>query len=272
MLSNSKGPGGAGSSIDDVAYLTRAEHRVPVLLALSVRPRSRSELWELTGVSSSTIRRTLREFEGRNWIRKNGYQFETTQLGAFVASAMAETIERVETERKLRDVWHWLPVETQDLRIDMFADAVVTVAEPDGPYRPVNRFISLLETTDRFRLLGSDLAVIEPCRDLFRRRITDDMEAEIIDPPYVSEYLLSTYPDYCSETLGSGNLAVWVHEKLPSYGLCLFDDRISITGYNPDSGTVQVLIDTDAPEVREWAQATYESYRREARPFESAVE
>ncbi|WP_129114757.1 helix-turn-helix transcriptional regulator [Halegenticoccus tardaugens] len=272
MLSNSKYPGGTGSSIDDIAYLTRADHRVPTLLALTERPRSRSELWELTGVSSSTIRRTLGEFEDRNWVRKNGYQFEATPLGAFVAAAMAELIERIETERKLRDVWDWLSVEAEDLRIDTFADAVVTVASATDPYCPVNRFVSLLETADRFRLLGSDLAVFEPCRDLFRRRIADGMVAEIIDPPYVSKYVLSTYPDYCSETLGSGNLAVWVHEKLPAYGLCLFDDRISITGYNLDSGAVQVLIDTDAPEVREWAEATYESYRREARPLESAVE
>lgn len=53
----------AGSPIDDIAYLTRSEHRTPTLVALTERPRSRSELCELAGVSSSTIRRTLDEFE-----------------------------------------------------------------------------------------------------------------------------------------------------------------------------------------------------------------
>jgi predicted transcriptional regulator len=91
--------------IDDIAYLARSEHRGPTLIALTVRPRSRSELWEMTGVSESTIRRTLSEFDDRDWVYRNGYQYEATQLGAFVASAMPDLIDRVETERKLRNVW-----------------------------------------------------------------------------------------------------------------------------------------------------------------------
>ncbi|MDL5360838.1 winged helix-turn-helix domain-containing protein [Halalkalicoccus sp. NIPERK01] len=258
-----------GSPIGDIAYLARSEHRVSTLVALADRPRSRSELRELVGVSSSTIRRTLSEFEDRNWIRKSGRQFEATPVGAYIASGMAGLIERVENERRLRDVWHWLPVETGDLRIDLFADAVVTVAEATDPYRPVNRFVSLLEATDRFRLLGSDLALFEPCRELFCRRVVDGMEAEIIDPPYVSKHVLSTYPDHFSKTMGSGNLTVWVHDEVPGYGLTLFDDRVSITGYTPDSGAIRVLVDTDAPEVREWAETTYAAYRRSARSLDA---
>lgn len=64
--------------LEDIAYLARSEHRVPTLVALTVRPRSRSELWEMAGVSSSTIRRTLTEFENRGWVRKEGYKYEAT--------------------------------------------------------------------------------------------------------------------------------------------------------------------------------------------------
>ena len=169
-----------GSPIDDIAYLARSEHRAPTLVALTVRPRSRSELWEMTGVSSSTIRRTLREFEERNWIRRNGYQYEVTQLGAYIASAMAELIERVETERKLRDVWHWLPGEESEFTINMCADAVVTVADADDPYRPVTRFTSLLQETDRFRFVGFDVALLEPCKDDLYQRLTDPSEHPLL--------------------------------------------------------------------------------------------
>lgn len=65
----------------------------------------------------------------------------------------------------------------------------------------------------------------------------------------------------------SGNLTVLLYEDLPPYGISIFDDRIAISGYNPDSGTVQMLIDTDAPEMREWAESIFEPYRREARPL-----
>ena len=263
-----------GSPIDDIGYLARSEHRVPTLVALTVRPRSRSELWEITGVSSSTIRRTLSEFEDRNWIRKTGYQYEATRLGTHIATAMADLIEQVETERKLRDVWQWLPGDESGFTIDMCSSAVVTVAEPDDPYRPVNRFLSLLRETDQFRFVGFDLALLEPCKDEVCQRIIDGMQTEIIDPPSVAKYIRSTYPELSSRTLESGNLTIRLHDDLPPFGVGIFDDRIAISGYDPNSVMVRVVVDTDAPEAREWAESTYESYRRKTPtlPLETTLE
>lgn len=260
-------PHDTGAPLADVAYLVRSEHRVPTLAALTDRPRSRSELREMTGVSSSTIRRTLREFEDRHWVRRNGYRYEATQLGAFVAAAMEELRERVEVERKLRDVWRWLPGEESGFAPEMCSDAVVTVAEADDPYRPVNRFVTLLRETERFRFVGVDIALTEPCKDEFRRRILDGMRAEIVDPPSVAGHVLSTYPEHCAEPTESGNLRVWLHDDLPPYGVGIFDHRVGICGYNDDSGTVQAWVDSGDPAAREWAESTYESYRREARPL-----
>lgn len=267
-------PNTTGSPIDDIAYLARSEHRAPMLIALTVRPRSRSELWEMTGVSSSTIRRTLSEFEERNWIRRDGYQYETTPLGAFVATGAAELIERVETERKLRDVWHLLPDEESGFTVEMCADSVVTVADADDPYRPVNRFVSLLRETDRLRFTGLDVAMLEPCKEVLCQRIVDGVEAEVINPPRVAEYIRSTCPELFSEALGSGNLTVRLHDDLPSYGVCIFDDRIAISAYDPDSVTVRVLVDTDAADAREWAESIYTSYWRKTPtvPLESTME
>lgn len=82
----------------DISFLTRSEHRVVSLVAMAVRPRSRSELGEMTGASSSTIRRTLRQFEDRHWIARDGYQYETTELGAFIAATMSDLLDRFETK------------------------------------------------------------------------------------------------------------------------------------------------------------------------------
>lgn len=251
-----------GSPLDDIAYLARSEHRVPALVALSVRPRSRSELWEMTGVSSSTIRRTLREFEDRGWVRKTDYKYEATQLGSFIATAMRDVINQVETERKLRDVWQWLPDQASGFTLDMCTDAVVTIADAGAPYRPVNRFVELLEETTEFRFVGLDVALLEPCKEELCQQIIDGMQTELINPPRVADYIRSTSPELFSETLESGNLTVRLHDELPSYGVCLFDDRIAISGYDPDAVTVRVLVDTETDEAREWAESIYESARR----------
>ncbi len=238
-----------------------------MLVALATRPQSGANLRELSDVSASTVRRTLREFEARNWVHRNGFRYEATELGVFVASAVETLVEQIETERKLRDLWHWLPGEESDFGVDTCVDAVVTVAESDNPYRPVNRFVSLLRETDQFRFVGVNISLIEPCKDEFREWILDGMRAEIIDPPNVAQHILETYPDHCSGPLESGNLSVRIHDALPPYGVCLFDHRVGVCGYNHDSGTVRVLIDSETVEAREWAEVVYESYRRESRPL-----
>ncbi|MFA9425510.1 helix-turn-helix transcriptional regulator [Natronorubrum sp. A-ect3] len=256
------------TALDDIEFIVRSEHRVTTLEAVAAAPQSQVALQELTGASRSTIGRTLREFDARYWVQQDGARYEATPLGAFVASSVQELLERIETERKLRLVWEWLPDEVSDVLIEMGADAVVTVARSDDPYQPVNRFVSLLSETERFRFVGADQALLEPCKDELRRRIVDGMTTEIIDPPAVARHILSTYPDHCAGPLESGNLTVLVHDDLPAYGLCLFDDRVGLCGYNADNGTVQTLLDTDTPAAREWAESTYDARRRDARPLE----
>jgi len=157
LVTNSHGS--QTEAIEDIAYLTRSVHRVEVLEALTEGPKYRSDLPALTGVSRSTIRRTIREFESRNWIRRDGHQYETTQLGAIVSQALGELLARVELERSLREVWEWLPDERDGFTVEMCADAVVTVAEPTDPYAPISRFETLLEDTETFRFVGADVAL-----------------------------------------------------------------------------------------------------------------
>lgn len=257
------GSGGTGSPLDDIEFLARSAHRVTVLAALARRPQTRGDLLAMTGVSQSTMGRTLRAFEDRNWIIRDGNDYEATQLGAFVATGIRDLVDRVETEHNLRDIWHLLPDGTSGFSIDMCEGAVVSVATAADPYRPVTRFTSLLRETDHFRFAGFEVGLLEPSKDELCRRVVDGMETEIITPPNVANYIRSTYPELFAETLASGNLTVRLHDNLPTYGVSIFDQRIAISGYDPDNGTVGVLLDTDNQEAHDWAESVYESYRRE---------
>lgn len=256
-----------GAPVDDVAYLVRSEHRVAALVAMRARPRTRSELQEATGVSASTIRRTLSAFERRNWIRRTGYTYRTTALGAYVADAVAVLLDRLETERTVRDVWQWLPEEDSGFAIEMCADAVVTVAEANDPYGPANRFFELLRTTDRFQFVGSDLALLEPRREAFCHRIIDGLRAEVVGPGHVARYIRRTYPELFSKTLASGNLTARLAEELPSYAVGIFDDRVAVCGLDPDSVSARVLVDTDDEAARRWAAGKFTVCWDQSRPL-----
>lgn len=261
------------SAFVDIAYLARSEHRVPTLVALTECPRSRSELCELAGVSSSTMRRTLDEFDDRLWIRKDGYQYVATRLGEAIASGMEDLIDRVETERKLRSVWHWLPDAISEFPFETWSDLTITIAEPDAPYRPVGRFRSLLQETTDVRFLHPEVGLMDLCFDLVYQLVGEGADITLIDRPECHAYFLSTYPKRSSELVQQDNFTILEHDDLPPYGVGLLDGCVTISCYEADSGTVHAVIDTEAPAVREWANAVYETHRsssHHAEPQQSA--
>ena len=253
---------GGDSAIDDIAYLTRSEHRVPTLVALTDQPRSRSELCELIGVSSSTVRRTLDEFEDKSWVRKERYRFVATTLGESVASWMEELRGRIEDEHKLREIYDQLPDEVIEFALER--RSTVTVAQQDTPYRPLNRYRSLFHESTQYRFVGFDAGLYEACKDEFQQRVFDGMEVELIDSPSVARYMLTTYPERSADLLSRDNMTAYIHDDVPGYGLCLFDDCIAICIYNSDIG-IRALIDTDEREALSWAESVYTSYKTDAR-------
>lgn len=56
-------------------------------------------------------------------------------------------------------------------------------------------------------------------------------------------------------------------EDLPC-GLTLLDDHVAVCGYDPNTGMLQALIDTDDPTAVEWGKDTYKTYQRESWPID----
>jgi len=211
------------------------------------------------------MRRTLDEFDDRLWIRKEGYQYASTPLGEAIASGMEKLIDRVETERSLRSVWDWLPGAISDFPFETWAELTVTVADPDAPYRPVRRFESLLRETTTVRFLHPEVGLMDLCFDLLYQLVSEGVDVTLIDRPECHAYFFATYPTRSSELVRRDNFTVLEHDDFPPYGVGLLDDCVTISCYQEDSGTVHAVIDTAAPAVREWANATYETHRAGAR-------
>ena len=254
-------------TIEDLAFLTRAPHRIAVLCGLSETPQTRTELIGMTEVSNSTMGRTLRSFEERQWITRYRRKYHTTPLGVFVATCVDNFIAEVQVGQKLRTICEQLPIEDTELEIEEFIDAVITVAVAIEPYRPITRFVTLLEETQTLLFMGVDLALLAPCRDEFRAQILDNTDVEIIDPPDVTPHIQEAYANQCQVAIKNGNLSVYTATELPPYGIAIFDERVAICGYEPQIGTVRILVDTANPVIRTWATSMYDQYRAHAEPF-----
>ncbi len=261
------------STLDDIEFLARSEHRVGVLDALTERSRDRGDLRDVTGASSPTMGRILADFEARRWVVRDGPTYELTLLGEFVADRFENLRAAMETERKLRDVWQWLPREMDGFTVDLFADAVVSYPGPGYPYQPVERVTSLIEETETMRGFGTTV-VKSSNLETACRSILDGMEFEFVYSPEVLEAIVAWNPAKVAEAAACENCTTFLHDSLPDNewcGLGIYDDRVGICCHDIETGILRAVVDTDAPEARAWAESMYESIRNEARPPDEDV-
>lgn len=258
-------------SLDDVEFLARSTHRVGVLTALAQGSCDRAHLRTVTGASSPTMGRILSDFQERRWIDRSGPTYDLTQLGEFVADRFLGLCEAMAVERKLRDVWQWLPREMEGFSVDLFADAVVSYPGPGYPYEPVERVAQLVEETGRMRGFGT-LELKAANIETVCGAVLDGTEMEYVFSPDVLEATFAWNPERIREVAACEHCTVLVHDDLPDEdrcGLSIVDDRIAICCHDADTGALTAVIDTDAPEAREWALSVFDRYRREAKPVEA---
>ncbi|WP_331236034.1 helix-turn-helix transcriptional regulator [Natronorarus salvus] len=261
------------SVIDDIEFIASSRHRVGVLDALAERGCDRDGLRATTGASSPTMGRVLGSFEDRRWIERIGPRYELTPLGAFVAERFSELREAMETERKLRDVWRWLPREMEGFSVELFADAVVAYPGPGYPYEPVERVIQLVEESDSMCGLGTTVFK-SIANEAVCLAVLDGMAFEYVYPPDVLAATVAWNPEMVERATSRDHCTVLVHDDLPDRERCgigIFDHRVGICCHDADSRALLAWIDTDAPEAREWALSVFERYRDEARPADEAA-
>ncbi|WP_158059573.1 helix-turn-helix transcriptional regulator [Halorussus halophilus] len=253
--------------LEEIDFLARSNHRIGVLEELTEGPLDRRELRTATEASSPTMSRILTDFEDRRWIVRNGPTYELTPLGEFVADRFLDFHEAMKTERKLRDVWHWLPREMDGFSVDLFADAVVSYPGPGYPYEPIERLTHLIEGTTRLR--GFDSIVFKSIsNETVCQGVLDGMELEYVYSPTALEKTLRWNPDRVMEAASCDHCTIFVHDDLPDRSRCglgIVDDRAGICCHDTETGALTAVIDTDAPEARDWAISTFERVREEAK-------
>ena len=239
--------------------------RAPVFAALRERPLDRRDLQETLDVSRPTVHRLTRALDERGLIERVEGEFALTALGETVAASVESFEREVTAASRVAPVLSAVRDETPPFDATAFADATVTSAEPGNPYRPVNRFMTLVTETETLR--GLDPATINPLHlDDIHERIVEGMQTEAVFPAAVVSGLFESAPDRMATAFESGNLSLRTHDSLP-FGLTLCDERVGVGVYDDETGLLRTYVDTDAPAAYEWAEAVYDGYHAAATPL-----
>lgn len=258
------------SAIEEVDFLARSEHRVDALRRLRDGPADRDDLERATGASRATVARLANEFEDRNWVVRDGPRYALSDLGEFVADEFLRLVDRMETERTLRDVWKWVPSEMSGCSPSLFVDAAISLPESHSPYHPIPRFVELVESAGTMR--GFSERSLKPgSYEVILRNAAEGMETELAFPRAVIDEMLVVVPrDVIEAALEGPRLVILEHEELPSdAGFALFDDRLALY-CRDDDGVTKVGVDTDRAEAVAWGESVYEDVRSGARTVDVA--
>ncbi|UTF52623.1 transcriptional regulator [Natronosalvus rutilus] len=239
----------------------------PVLEALLEEPLDRREIEDRLDVSRATSHRFTQWLDEQGFTEKVDGRFQLTGRGEVVAEEVLRFEANVHTAQKLTPLLDVICEDHREFVVEPFVDATVTVAEPDDPYRPVERFISLVQETETFR--GFNTTHMAPLAlGGFHEQLFDATDTEIVYLPHIAEKLFDTYPERAQKAIENGYLALRTRNHLP-YGLALFDECVGIGGYDETTGHMQVFVETDAPIAMEWAERVYNSVRADSELLDS---
>ncbi|WP_152421333.1 helix-turn-helix transcriptional regulator [Natronococcus amylolyticus] len=256
------------TGVDGMCFLTQSSVRIRLLETLYDEQRLRKR--ELRGrfdASRVTVRRNVAALEERDLVAVTGRTCEITPLGELVVEDVLPALSLVDVVERLRPFVRWFPDDELEFDLRALEDATVIAASSSDPYAPVNRHIEAMEHADRFRCLLP--AVGLPAMTVARDRVVDGgSEHELIYGREIAVTVRSQ-PEYerlIDEMLESRNCELYVADRGLEFYLGLFEDGVQL-GVENDDGVPRALVETDAEEVREWAERTYDRYRTRADPL-----
>lgn len=212
--------------------------------------------------------RLLNDLDGRNWLIRDGQQYGLSDPGRFVAEEVTTLLDRMETERAVRDVWQWFPTDLPGFSLRLFADAVVSFPDPDAPYNPSPRFFELLEAADTVRAFS--VRNLEPgTYEAFLRKAVEGADTELVFPGDAVGNMLKVVPEGVTRGAAeSGHLDVFERESFPmEAGFGIFGHRVAVFGRDSE-GVARAGLVTDTTDAVAWGEATYEEVRRDASPVD----
>jgi predicted transcriptional regulator len=247
--------------LEDMEFLARSEYRGRILQLLSEESQDRGDLSAATDASQATLGRRLEDLEERQWIRRNDQRYEATPLGRIVAEEFTDFHELLQTEHKLRDIGQWLPIDLFEFDITHLAEATITTPTPDDPTAPMQRALDHLEQATHVRSLSHAFAA--PSLRVIREETTEgSLTFEGVTSRAALDGMVTAHR---KAVLNSGHGAFYIHENIPSSVGMAIGDQTLVLLVRDDEAVLQAVLETNNEDaVRDWAEETYEQYRREA--------
>jgi predicted transcriptional regulator len=256
-------------ALDDVAFLSRSEHRAEVLEKLERDDWTRRDLRDETGISQPTLFESVEDSSERGWATEhrteNGREYTLTPLGALLSEEFSTLLETIEAIRALRDVADHLPLDDVGFDLSLLTEASITTAQPDDTLAHMRRQDALIERSDHVRTLCSSFAP-GAIRTQHDRVLNGDYTGEAI----VSGDALDTLTaqdelaELLSDLIASERPTFYRYDGSIPAMLSQFDESVGIVPLDDEGMPCGAFIESDDEEIRAWVTDTLDACRERA--------
>lgn len=253
--------------LESIVFLARSENRVSVLTALAEQSLDRHDLEATTGASRVTIGRILTEFEERGWVVRSGSEYETTQVGYAIATAVENLQRTVTAADKLEPLAGTVPSDFLPEDIGLFYDATVITPNKSDPFVTARKSAELMAAASATKILARAVTTETVAAQLEAAIEHDQVSSVVLS---TSAYDTITADDPLSEMLASllavDGVQVYRYDGEIPVSLGIYDaETIAFGGTDDSSFPGPVVVSTAEPAI-EWATDVYERYRDAATP------
>lgn len=257
-----------GGGAFDEGILETAVARREALAALADGPRHRRELQEELDVSKTTCHRIVRTFDENGLLRRTDRGYELSEKGYRLETYVNEFYRKVRATFLLDPLVTVFEETDVAFDVEAFADARVTRPDPDDPTLPLSREFELFREADSFSVIdGNQHVPMLYLERLFEIGIERGMRGEHIAPKSVIEKRLSAFPEvHRKHSDAEAKLKYRVCEG-PPFGLTLYGrEHVVVRAYDDETGSIELLVDTDDRDAVAWAADVVDRYRERADP------
>lgn len=247
-------------------FLTRSETRLRTMRRLAAAaPCQRETLANNLGVSKRTVKRTLDEFDSRQWVTKTQSGYVLTALGHHVLETYESATATLAAGDRIKPVLKHIQGDRSGIPIESFRDADIVEATENDPNGPIDRILALQESTHRLREL-SPIVTKGSVGQLSQRVEASDVDSvEVILERAVVDTIEGGlgYRELFEQTVEADAVSVFVYDGSFPFLIVLGEQRVALA-VTDDAGHLSAVAITDTLEAYEWAEHTYEQFRHAA--------
>ena len=243
--------------------------KIQILLSVAKKPRSLSELREVTGSTSQAIIPKIRSLEHLSLLEPCDHGYSVTPIGRILATKIEDFIMTLGESMQHREFWATHDIEGIPrpflYEIGDLYDSEVKFDTTDNMFHVYTYFISVLQQAEYIHSISSVMSVA--VAEVLAQRITTGVPVELVVNRSVAEGLMQ-------EPFISGiqalkpfkHFKIWVVDEPLHLGITITDKHLSLGLNKKDNAVYDSSADmySSDPKAREWAERLFQYYRGRA--------